>query len=479
MRVRLIAYVALLAAAVACSDSTGIPEGMARARVLLTDAPFPYDQVEHVYVYVVSVAAATSADTSGGAEWVTIAEPRERFDLLALQGGETALVGEGDIPADQYAAVRLVIDTDSSSIVLDDGSEADVDWQGGGEKTLHALVMQPLALWDEGTEFDVIIDFDVGRSFLLVTPPTGPLGFLFIPWIRAVNEAGTGTLTGTVRGADAPSEVLEPVPEASITVYRYMEGWYGPIPGYVAATGRTDAQGRYEIHYLSDGDYLLDVRPPAGFDAGVALTSVVRVNMGGTTTLDVTLPQAGAGGEVIYLAGPSTVAMGDSGYFYAAVFGPGGDSVMNPAITWTSRNPSVAGMEIVAANAARLVPENLGSTWVVAAFADVADSILVSVVQSDSSGGGGEGGSVATVELSPSSQTVAVGDSAGFWATLRNAQGSQLSDRTVTWAATDTTVARFEFVYGQAVILRALKPGTITVTATSEGKSGSGTVTVN
>jgi uncharacterized protein YjdB len=74
---------------------------------------------------------------------------------------------------------------------------------------------------------------------------------------------------------------------------------------------------------------------------------------------------------------------------------------------------------------------------------------------------------------------VAVGDSAGFWATLRNAQGSQLSGRTVTWAATDTTVARFEFIYGQAAILRALKPGTITVTATSEDKSGSGTVTVN
>jgi len=479
MRIRFLSGLAFLAAAAACSDGTGIPEGMARARVLLTDAPFPYDQVEHVYVYVVSVAAATSADTSGGAEWVTIAEPRERFDLLALQGGEAALVGEGDIPADQYSAVRLVIDTDSSRVVLDDGSDAGVDWQGSGERALHALVEQPLALWVEGTELNVIIDFDVGRSFLPVFPPAGGLGFLFIPWIRAVNEAGTGVLTGTVRGADAPSEVLETVPDASVTVYRYMEGWYGPIPGYVAATGRTDAQGRYEIHYLSDGDYLLDVRPPADFDAGVALTSLVRVTMGQTTTLDVTLPQAGAGGQVIYLAGPSSVAMGDSGTFYAAVFGTAGDSIPNPDVQWASRNPSVAGIEVLAANSARLVPQSLGATWVVAGLADVADSILVSVVASDSGGGGNEGGPVDTVELTPSSQTVAVGDSAGFWATLRNAQGAQLSGRTVTWTATDTTVARFEFIYGQAVILRALKPGTITVTATSEGKSGSGTVTIN
>ena len=477
MRVRQLTTLAVLAAAAACSDSTGIPEGMSRARVLLTDAPFPYDQVQHVYVYVVSVAAATSGDTSGGAEWVTIAEPRQRFDLLALQGGATALVGESDIPADQYAAVRLVIDTDESSIVLDDGSEAEVNWQGTGEKALHALVEQPLALWAPGTELDVIIDFDVGRSFLAGSSPPAPgaLSFLFIPWIRAVNEAGTGTLAGTVRGADAPSEALEPVAGASITVYRYMEGWYGPIPGYVAATGRTDAQGRYEIHYLSDGDYLLDVRPPSGFDAGVALTAIVHVTMGETTTLDVTLPQSGEGGQVIYLSGPSTVALGDSGIFYASVFS-GADSVLDPAITWTSRTPAVAVLE-TSGSRARLMPQSLGSTWVVAALVDVADSMLVTVVPADSGTGGG--GAVATVELAPASQTVAVGDSAGFWATLRNAQGALLSGRTVTWAATDTTVARFEFVYGQAVILRALKPGTITVTATSEGKAGSGTVTVN
>lgn len=473
MRFRLLPLLSVLGILAGCSDSTGVPEGMARARVLLTDAPFPYDQVRHVYIHVVSVSAATSADTSGGAEWVTIAEPRQRFDLLALQGGATALVGEGTIPAAQYAAVRMVIDADQSSIVLDDGSEAAVDWQGGGEKVLHALVEQPLALWDDGTEFDVIIDFDVGRSFLATSPPGGALAFLFIPWIRAVNEAGTGTLAGTIRGADAPSEVLEAVPNASITVYRYMEGWYGPLPGYVAATGRTDAQGHYAIHYLSDGDYFLDVRPPAGFDAGVAVTLPVHVTMGETRTLDVVLPQAGAGGNVLYLSGPSTVALGDSGIFYAAVF-DGADSVVNPAVTWASRTPAVAGLETSGASA-RLIPASLGTTWVVAAFADVADSILVSVVESDTTG---TGGPVATVELAPSSQIVAVGDSAGFWATLRNAQGQQLSGRTVTWAATDTTVARFEFVYGQTVILRALKPGTITVTATSEGKSGSGTVTV-
>ena len=62
MRTRHLAALTVLAASVACLEGTGIPEGMSRARILLTDAPFPYDQVQRVDVHVVSVAAATSAD---------------------------------------------------------------------------------------------------------------------------------------------------------------------------------------------------------------------------------------------------------------------------------------------------------------------------------------------------------------------------------------------------------------------------------
>ena len=475
MRTSHLIALAALAATIACLEGTGIPEGMSRARILLTDAPFPYDQVQRVDVHIVSVAAATSADTSGGAEWVTIAEPRQVFDLLALQGGATAILGEGEIPADQYAAVRLVIDTDRSGITLSDGTPAVVDWQGGGEKTLHALVEQPLALWAPGTDLDVIIDFDVGRSFLVKHAyGGGEPEFLFIPWIRAVNEAATGVLEGTVRGADGPSEVLVPVPSASVTVYRQVPNSYGPLGGYAAATGRTDAEGRYAIRYLSAGEYRVEVRPPEGFEAGVGLSDVVTVEMGETATLDVTLPAAGSGGESVYLGGPGIVVLGDTAHYYAVAFS-GSDSLVSPPIVWTNGNPA-AGTLVADGSTARLVAEALGTTRIMAAFNGAADSIDVAIVEDDTTMT--PSGPVATVELTPAAQTVSVGDSAAFWATLRNAQGEVLYDREVTWTATDTTVARFEFVLGQTAMLRALAPGTVTVTATSEGKSGSGTVTV-
>jgi hypothetical protein len=478
-RHRIVALIALGAALACNGDGTG-PGGASRTRVLLTDAPFPFDQVGSVNVYVVSVAAARNADTTSTSEpdWITIAEPRRTFDLLDLQAGKTALVGEGDLPANEYNAVRMIIDVDQSSITYTDGSPAPVNWQGSGEKTLYALVEQPLSITDGPDGSQIIIDFDVGRSFLLqATVFPGTDGFLFIPWIRAVNEAVTGTIVGTVRGVNGANDVLEAVPNASITVFRRFPGSAAPI-GYTAATGRTDADGNFAIHYVSAGDYAVSAAPPSGFDAAVGLSTDVTVTAGMTTSVEVTLPSVGTGGgAALYLAGPNRVAVNTQAPFAAVVFSASGDSILNPPVIWTSRTPSVgtiAGLSSTAEFSALA----LGSTWVVAQSQGLADSIMVSVVQSDSTGGGGNTGPVATVELMPASQTVSVGDSLGLWATLKNAQGQSLGGRTVTWSASDSAVVRFDFAMGQSAVLRARKAGSATITAVSEGKSGTATVTV-
>jgi len=85
------------------------------AKVLLTDAPFPYDSITSVNLYVVRIEASAQMDTAGST-WVVFAEPRQAFDLLQLQQGTTALLGERQIPAGQYHAIRMTIDTSLSSI---------------------------------------------------------------------------------------------------------------------------------------------------------------------------------------------------------------------------------------------------------------------------------------------------------------------------------------------------------------------------
>ena len=111
------------------------------SHVLLADDPFPYYRLKGVDIYVVSVAASLSADTGGsgapGGEFVTVATPARRINVLALQNGVTEELGAADLPTGAISAVRMVIDTDSSSITLRDGrvltgsSTPGVSWQAG------------------------------------------------------------------------------------------------------------------------------------------------------------------------------------------------------------------------------------------------------------------------------------------------------------------------------------------------------------
>ncbi|MBX6333355.1 MAG: Ig-like domain-containing protein, partial [Gemmatimonadaceae bacterium] len=83
---------------------------------------------------------------------------------------------------------------------------------------------------------------------------------------------------------------------------------------------------------------------------------------------------------------------------------------------------------------------------------------------------------VATVTVSPDTVTITVGGSVTLVATLLDVLNNVLTGRTVTWSSSDTTVAIVDEASGA---VHGVNPGTAIITATSEGKSGASTVTVN
>lgn len=96
-----------------------------------------------------------------------------------------------------------------------------------------------------------------------------------------------------------------------------------------------------------------------------------------------------------------------------------------------------------------------------------------------SNGGGSNGGgstqpAVATVTVSPSSGTIQVGGTLQLTATPRDQNGNALSGRTITWSSSNTSVATVT----SSGLVRGIAPGTATITATSEGRTGQATVTV-
>src|SRR5205823_2653412 len=82
---------------------------------------------------------------------------------------------------------------------------------------------------------------------------------------------------------------------------------------------------------------------------------------------------------------------------------------------------------------------------------------------------------VAAVAISPTTATVLVGASVRLAATTTDAAGNVLSGRAITWVSSAPGVAA---VSGAGTVT-GVAAGAVTITATSEGKTGSAAVTVN
>ncbi|HEY2824060.1 MAG TPA: DUF4382 domain-containing protein [Gemmatimonadales bacterium] len=466
-----------VAGMVACNDGPSAG-GSGMTRVTLTDDPFPFESVESVNLYITSIAVSATGDTGAGTSgWTVIAEPRQRFDLLQLQNGNSTILGETAVPAGQYAAVRVVMNSDSSNVVLAGGAAAAVNWQHAGEITLNALVLQPLDIPAGGG--DIAIDFDLGRAFEVTS--ASPLGFVFMPIIRAVNAAATGTIEGTVMGPDAAGDTV-PVKGANVLVYGSAcppDQPVCPSLAVVAASSNTDANGHYALRLVNAGTYTAVVNSPPNSGLGSASTQV-NVVAGQVTQQSFTIgtQQQSSGGPGITVYGATAVRPGHTGYIYALVRDASGDSVLNPSVTWQSRNTGLATVSGTG-QIATVTGVALGNTWIVATSGTVTDSMVLAVrADSTTDSTSTAGNPVQSVTITPGSQTVNVGDSVSAFATLKDANGASLNGRTVTWTVSDASVAKMD-VYGQSVLLHPLKSGSVTLTAVSEGKNGTATVTVH
>jgi hypothetical protein len=485
----LLVTVTVVSLIAACDETPGGNDpDMVSAQVRLTDAPFPFDLVSRVDVYIVSVDASENADTTsgtevpGGAVWTNIAEPRQTFNLLELQRGVTAIIGEGAIPAAQYAAVRLVIDTEQSSITLTDGGEAFVQWPVQGELALHALVEEALAIYPSGTEMNVVIDFDVGRSFYYIDAGADTLGtisgsgyFVFISWIRAVNEAGTGGIQGTVTADLDGDGDADPVEKASVTAMR-GDLSAGPLTWSPVATGRTDAAGTFVIDFLTPGTYILSAAPPASAGAGTATRGGIQVSIGERTGVEIALPDADP--VSLEIVGESSVALNHEIVLRAVVLDADGDTLAGQPVSWQAWPEGVVDLydpQDGRAPVGEFVAVRGRTAGVTTIYANSLGLFAQLSVQSKDP----NAAPVATVELVPASQTVSVFDSLAISATLKDAHGGVLQGRLVSWSVSDTDVLHLGPASGSTAHFTAKEAGTATVTATSEGKEGTATVTVS
>lgn len=174
--------------------------GMGTVRVLLTDAPFPFDLVSAANVTIVRVdlvGQQAAEDTTGEARdgVYTVTSETLDFNLLELRDGVTALLGEIEIPAGTYSQARLIVQ--DASVDLIDGRTFKMKIPSGAQTGIKVAL--PGFEVTEGSVSELTLDFMVDKSFVVQGNPATPAGikgFLFKPVIKPLGLPASGDDSG-------------------------------------------------------------------------------------------------------------------------------------------------------------------------------------------------------------------------------------------------------------------------------------------
>ncbi|MFD2587014.1 DUF4382 domain-containing protein [Croceitalea marina] len=232
---------------IGCSDDSNTNSETGRLSVRLTDAPFPYALVAEANVTIFKIEARLQSDDdeeNDDSSFVVLMEDEIDTNLLELTNGVTEQLANVEVPVGTYDLFRVYVR--GVNVVLTDGRTFDLKVPSGEQSGIKVFIKPGLTVAG-GLSSDLLLDFDVSRSFVAkgnTKRVDGINGFNFKPVIKASNIATSGTLAGTI------TTITEDVETA-------LEG--AQISVIVADTLNTsafsDVDGNYMIMGLNQGTY--------------------------------------------------------------------------------------------------------------------------------------------------------------------------------------------------------------------------------
>lgn len=280
---------------------------------------------------------------------------------------------------------------------------------------------------------------------------------------------GTATITATSEGKSGTTVVtVVPTPIATIALTPSTKTILaGETAAFTATT--KDASG----NVLSGRVLVWTSSNPSV--AGVSATGVATGTGVGVATITATAPLEGKSGSATVTVNAASVNVtpsadstfvGQTATLTAIANDTHGNPVPAQGFAWSSNNTGIA---------------TVSQTGVVSGVAAGSANITATL-----SGQSGQAtfkvlAPVATVTVSPANPAaISVGQSITLQATLKDAANKVIGPgRVVTWTTTDNTIVTITPVAGTySVTVKASQVGTVTITASSEGKTGTATVTV-
>jgi hypothetical protein len=226
--------------------------------------------------------------------------------------------------------------------------------------------------------------------------------------------------------------------------------WVSSAPGVLAVTTAGGARGR-----------------GTGVAAGTATVTATFMGISGSTTATVTNAVATS-----LSVGPAgvTLAVGGRQQFTAQeIFSDGTSRDVTAAATWVSMQPAIAGVSDAGATRGQVTGVGAGTATIQATFGGLTGSVAVTVTQA----------TLASIQVTPFNQTVPAGSTVNFVATGLLTDGTSVNlTAAASWTSSDPTVAAVSNAAATRGLSTALAAGTVTITATSGGVSGTTMLTV-
>ena len=333
-----------------------------------------------------------------------------------------------------------------------------------------------------------------GTSAITVTPPsstcptsstafqnsafTSQNGSFTATFDATPNGTGLDVATGLSQGAAAAYTDLAVIVRFNTggTIDARNGGAYAATNS-IAYTAGTSYHFRVVVD-VSSHTYSVYVTPAGGAEQTIGTGFAFRTEQSGVTALAnwaltaitgthtvcnfaITGSQPPAPVATVTLTPASaTVNEGQTLQLTATLKDANGNVLIGRSITWSSSTSSAAtvnGTGLVTGVAA-------GSTTITATSEGQSGTSAITVVHLP----------VASVTVTPASGTVSAGSSLQLTATPKDANGNPLVGRTVTWQSSNTAAAT---VNGSGLV-SGVAAGSATITATSEGQSGTSAITV-
>ena len=323
----------------------------------------------------------------------------------------------------------------------------------------------------------------IGQQAALVATPRDARGAVLTgrpvawtsgaPSVATVSSAGTVTAVGagtavifaTIEGRTGSANVtVRQIPVTSVTVAPSFSSIAVGASVQLAATVRSGTTVLTDrvVGWTSSNETI----------AVVSSTGrVTALKAGGVT---ITATSEGVSGTASVAAGITSVAVSPNPTSVAV-----GQTRQLTAVARDGSNTTIPGVTFQWSSGATQTA-TVSSSGLVTGVATGTATVTASVASA--SGGTASGASsvtvtpapVATVTVTPNPATVARTRTVQLTATLRDAANNILTGRTVTWSSNPTSIA----IVNNNGVVSGIAVGTATITATSEGKSGTATVTV-